>query len=109
MTCAIRWTHASIMAAMAFASTASHGTTLHLTTESAPPSSILKDGKVVGHATEKIREMMARAHVSIDIEMLPWQRAYNRALLNADTCVYDTARTAEREALFKWVGPVASA
>lgn len=85
----------------------SDATTLHLTTESAPPSSILKDGKVVGHASEKLELMMKRAGVTIDIEMLPWQRAYGLALRRADTCVYDTVRTPEREALFKWVGPIA--
>jgi polar amino acid transport system substrate-binding protein len=94
--------------ALALASDFACATHLHLTTESAPPSSILQDGKVVGHATEKIRVMMARAKVEIDIEMLPWQRAYSLARLRADTCVYDTTRTPEREALFKWVGPVAA-
>ncbi|MES2128121.1 MAG: ABC transporter substrate-binding protein [Pseudomonadota bacterium] len=84
-----------------------HAVHLHLTTESAPPSSILKDGVVIGHATEKIRMMMARAKVTVDIEMLPWQRAYQLALLHPDTCVYDTTRTPEREASFKWIGPIA--
>jgi polar amino acid transport system substrate-binding protein len=94
-------------AACLFATGGAHATTLHLKTESAPPSSILKDGQVIGHATEKIREMMARANVTVDVEMLPWQRAYSNALMQSDTCVYDTARTPEREPLFKWVGPIA--
>lgn len=85
-----------------------HATTLQLVTESAPPSAILKDGKVVGHATEKLQLMLKRAGVTAGpITMLPWQRAYNQALTRTDTCVYDTTRTPEREALFKWVGPIA--
>ncbi len=94
----------ALAAALPVPAAATH---LHLTTENAPPSAILKDGKVVGHATEKIALMMKRAGVTSDTEMLPWQRAYNQALMRADTCVYDTTRTPEREALFKWVGPVA--
>jgi polar amino acid transport system substrate-binding protein len=31
------------------------------------------------------------------------------ALTNTDTCVFVTTRTPEREALFKWVGPLGSA
>ena len=90
-----------------FAALPAHAIHLHLTTESAPPSSILKDGVVVGHATEKIRTMMARAKVTVDIDMLPWQRAYQLALRRPDTCVYDTTRTPEREASFHWIGPIA--
>ncbi|MES2300432.1 MAG: ABC transporter substrate-binding protein [Pseudomonadota bacterium] len=79
---------------------------LHVSTENVPPASILKDGKVVGRATEKIELMMARAGVAIDITMLPWQRAYSSAKLRQDGCVYPAARSPEREAMFKWVGPV---
>jgi polar amino acid transport system substrate-binding protein len=99
-----KWIALILVGALAGPSRATH---LHLTTESAPPSAILKDGKVIGHATEKIELMMRRAGVSVDIAMLPWQRAYGLALKRPDTCVYDTTRTPEREALFKWVGPVA--
>ncbi len=78
---------------------------LRLTTEHSPPDIMLSDGEVVGISTDKIRDMMKRAGVRYDIDLLPWKRAYASALEQPDTCVYSTTRTPEREALFKWVGP----
>ncbi len=79
---------------------------LHLLTE--PASTFMKDGVPVGPATDRLREMMVRAHITADIEIVPWARAYNSALTQAGSCAYSTTRTAEREPLFKWVGPIAS-
>ena len=62
-------------------------------------------GKVIGSATDKVREAMARSDIAYSIEMLPWKRAYTSALSRVDGCVYSTTRTPEREHLFKWVGP----
>lgn len=81
--------------------------TLHLTTEESPPYNMAEGGKIIGIGTDKVREIMARANLTYQIELLPWKRAYDSALHLADTCVYSTTRTAERESLFKWVGPVA--
>lgn len=78
---------------------------LYLTTEAAAPSSMPDGGRVVGVATDKIRVAMERAGVRYDITLLPWKRAYTEALQRHDACVYSTTRTAEREALFKWIGP----
>lgn len=81
---------------------------LRLTTETSPPFNMMEGDKIVGRATDMVREMADRAKVGITIEMLPWARAYNQALKESDTCVFTTTRTPEREALFKWVGPVGS-
>ena len=78
---------------------------LYITTEHSPPSSMLQNGEVVGSATEKVRELLARAGIDYTIDLLPWKRAYALAQQRADTCVYSTTRTPERESLFKWVGP----
>lgn len=78
---------------------------LYITTEVSAPSSMVDGGRVVGIATDKVREAMSRAGVAYTIEMLPWKRAYNAALQRPDACVYSTTRTPDREALFKWVGP----
>jgi polar amino acid transport system substrate-binding protein len=82
---------------------------LAITTELAPPASMLKDGKVVGSGTDKVREMMVRTRTPYTIELLPWKRAYAEALAGQRSCVYSTTRTPEREALFKWVGPTDAA
>ncbi len=81
---------------------------LHLTTEERPPTSMLVGGEVVGMATDRIRQMMARAQVAVDIRIFPWMRAYSMALSDPNTCVYATRRMPAREASFQWVGPVAT-
>lgn len=78
---------------------------LYLATEGAPGATTIP-GAPVNHASaDKVREIMARAGVDYTIEVLPWKRAYAAALERADACVFSTTRTAEREPLFKWVGP----
>ncbi|MES2017835.1 MAG: ABC transporter substrate-binding protein [Pseudomonadota bacterium] len=78
---------------------------LTITTEYSPPTSMQVDGKIIGSATEKVREAFARSGIAYTLELLPWKRAYTAASTRADTCVYSTTRTPERERLFKWVGP----
>jgi polar amino acid transport system substrate-binding protein len=78
---------------------------LYITTEHSPPASMNSSGRVVGTGTDKVREIMARTGTSYTIELLPWKRAYTAALSRPDACVFSTTRTAEREHLFKWVGP----
>ncbi len=81
---------------------------LQLMTENDPPHNMLKNGKVIGLATEKLEEAFKRAGVTQRIELMPWARAYRSALTRPDFCVFSTARTPQRESLFKWIGPVAA-
>lgn len=97
----------SACAGMAHAS--SQPPRLYLTTETSAPSSMLAHGRVVGIATDKLRSALARADVDYEIALLPWRRAYTAALKRPHTCVYSTSRTPEREALFKWIGPLDTA
>ena len=92
-------------ASAAPASESAAATRLYITTELSAPSSMLERGRVVGIATDKVREAMNRAGVGYTIHMLPWKRAYDAALQRPNACVYSTTRTPEREPLFKWVGP----
>lgn len=66
---------------------------------------MLEGKRVIGIATDKVREAMRRADIDYTIEILPWKRAYLVAQQRRDACVYSTSRTPDREALFKWVGP----
>ncbi|WP_338849408.1 ABC transporter substrate-binding protein [Massilia sp. W12] len=83
---------------------------LQLTTEEYPPFNMreLKSGAEVlsGVSVDKVRELMRRAQQSYQINLYPWTRAYQLALVHDDSCVFSTTRTPEREALFKWVGPL---
>ncbi|WP_290603890.1 transporter substrate-binding domain-containing protein [Janthinobacterium sp.] len=74
--------------------------------EHLPPSSMMEGNVVVGRETMKVREIMARAGIGYAIELLPWKRAYAQALREPDTCIFSTSRTQEREALFRWIGPL---
>ncbi len=81
---------------------------LVLTTEDYPPFNMQAQGshEIVGISTEKVREVMRRAREPFVIKLFPWNRAFQMGRSEARTCVYSTTRTAEREALFKWVGPL---
>ncbi|WP_374347599.1 substrate-binding periplasmic protein [Chitinimonas sp.] len=77
------------------------------TTEDYPPFNTKgSDGKVTGISSEIVQEALKRAGVSANIELLPWERALDMAKKQGDTCVYSAVRNAEREKLFKWVGPL---
>ena len=88
--------------------TVAPGPRLLLTTEEYPPMNYMgADGEIEGYATDLVREAAAKANIAIEIRLLPWKRAYHRALTEDGVCVYSAWRTPEREALFKWVGPLA--
>lgn len=79
---------------------------LRLLTEEAPPTSFLRDGQPDGYSVEVVRELIRRTGSHARIELLPWTRAYFLAKSEADTGLFAVVRTAEREALFQWVGPI---
>lgn len=80
---------------------------LRLLTESYPPYNMnTPKGVVTGLSTEIVREMMKRGGISYTIELQQWVWAFTNARDNPATCVYSTTRNEEREAQFKWVGPL---
>ena len=83
-------------------------TPLTLVTEDYPPFNMQQNGstEISGIATDKVRQLMQRAGEKYTLRLLPWSRAYQMGQRDPDTCVFSTTRTAEREALFKWVGPL---
>ena len=95
-----------LLAAALLVPAAAAGAGLRIVGEHLPPSSMMEGETVVGRETRKVREIMARAGISYSIELLPWKRAYAQALREADTCLFSTSRTQEREAQFRWIGPL---
>ncbi len=80
----------------------------HLMTENYPPFNYSgKDGRLTGFSTEVVRQLCRRVGHPGDIELLPWSRAYRRALKEENRILFSTARTEAREDLFRWVGPLA--
>lgn len=79
---------------------------LHLYTEEYPPINFSQNGQPSGLATEVVREIMRRTGQNAPIQVVPWARGYQQTLVRANTGLFVTMRTTEREAQFKWVGPL---
>lgn len=91
------------------ASLQSHAAPLDVLTEDYPPFNMQNDsGKIVGLSTEIVEELFKRAGVEYKLTLMPWKRAYEQTLSTPNTALFSTTRTPEREALFKWVGPLVS-
>ena len=87
---------------------------IHLLTENFPPYNMAVDGKnyardanIEGIAADIVREMFKRAEVGYTLTLrFPWERVYKTALETPGYGAFVMARLPEREALFKWVGPI---
>ncbi|SDZ15080.1 ABC transporter substrate-binding protein [Pseudomonas sp. NFIX28] len=90
------------------------GTSLVLLTENFPPYNMATNGKnfaqgenIHGIAVDIVREMFKRAGINYSLTLrFPWERIYKLALEQPGYGVFVMARLPEREALFKWVGPI---
>jgi polar amino acid transport system substrate-binding protein len=80
---------------------------LKLLTEENPPLNYTEGKKLTGMGTEVVQEMGRRAKIKLDFEVMAWNKAYEKAQADKETCLYSTARLANRENAFKWVGPIA--
>ncbi|AZE81751.1 ABC-type amino acid transport/signal transduction system, periplasmic component/domain [Pseudomonas orientalis] len=89
-------------------------TSLVLLTENFPPYNMAKNGKnfardenIEGIAVDIVRETFKRAGISYNLTLrFPWERIYKLALEKPGYGVFVMARLPDREALFKWVGPI---
>jgi len=80
---------------------------LVLATEEYPPYNMSDaKGQVTGIATEIVKALLDAAGYEYEIAIYPWARAIALARNQLNTCVYSMSRTPEREALYKWVGPL---
>ncbi len=77
-----------------------------LLTEELPPYSIKQSGAPSGAAVDIVSELFKRAGLQFTVKIVPWQRAYNGAIEEANTCVFPIQRNQEREVLFQWVSPL---
>jgi polar amino acid transport system substrate-binding protein len=98
-----------LLAAALLPSWARAGEPITLYTEDYPPFNWVDkaSGKVTGLSVDIVAELMRRAGVATaGPVLLPWARALRQTAATPDSCLYVTARTPEREAKFKWIGPV---
>ncbi len=80
---------------------------IHLFAQDSPPYSFAaENGTVVGRSTGIAREIARRLNGNVTIELVPWSEGYRQTSSESGTGLYPTVRTAEREPLFLWVGPI---
>lgn len=79
---------------------------LQLFTEEAPPMGFSLDGEPHGMSVEIVQALIKRTGHAAQIQVLPWTRAYHLAQRQANTAIFSTVRTPEREDKFQWVGPI---
>ena len=81
---------------------------LQLYTEEYPPVTFARAGKAAGLGTEVVEEIMRRLGTAAPIEVVPWARGYKQVTTLPNIGLFATTRTAEREKLFHWVGPISA-
>ena len=84
----------------------SYGKSFVVFTEPLAPVHYEKDGTIAGIATEIVEEMFKLAGYQPEIRMYPWKRAYYLVQKQKNQFIYTLNRTAKREQLFKWIGPI---
>lgn len=83
---------------------------LTLVTEQYPPYNFEEDGQLKGISIDYLLAALDRAGSGLsksDIRLMPWAKGYDLALNRANTLLFATTRTKDREDLFKWAGPIA--
>ncbi len=80
---------------------------LTILTEDSPPGSFIDEsGELKGLSVDIVKEIMKRLDMDNRIKVLPWARSYRMLIKEPDIMLFSTTRTAQRESLFKWVGPL---
>lgn len=83
------------------------GQSLRIYTEISPPNQFLDaHGKLSGFTVELAHEIQKRVGNHDPIEVVPWVRAYNELESEPNVVLFSVARSAKRNPLFQWVGPI---
>ncbi len=75
--------------------------------DDAPMQFKAPDGTLSGMTVEIVREIQTRVSNTDPIEMVPWARGLNALNTEPNTVLFSMGRTAERNDLYQWVGPIA--
>ena len=80
-------------------------------TETYPPYNFSDNNILRGIAVDLLvlaSQQTAQPVQRSQIRLMPWARSYRTVLKKPNHVLFSTTRTAEREKLFKWAGPIAS-
>lgn len=75
-------------------------------TEEWAPYNYLENNRLTGMTTEIVQAIMALTGDDFPIEVLPSMRSSRVLKTRPKTILYSMFRTAEREPLYKWIGPI---
>ncbi len=78
-------------------------------TENFPPYNYPYENSVTGICTDILREVLKHQDISYsvdDIKLMTWSGAYRTVQERKNTMLFSMSRTAEREEMFVWIGPV---
>ncbi len=96
-----------ILVAVALLCASTQASSLTFLTEENPPLNFTRDGKLVGLSTAVVRELARRSELAVDVRLVAWKEAFERAQTEASVCAFSTARLPARNSMFQWVGPIA--
>lgn len=66
------------------------------------------EGKLTGFTVELVEEIQRRVGDNSPIQVVPWARGLEMLNRGSNTFLFTMARTADRENLYQWIGPIAS-
>lgn len=79
---------------------------LTILVEHNPPHNFArKSGEIAGRSSEVVKRLMDITGIPHRYQMLPWRRAFQRAQVEDNTCLFSVNETDDRKPLFQWVGP----
>lgn len=81
---------------------------LQVLCEPLPPMSYEQDGVARGLATEVVQAVLGMARYRANIQVMPWNRAYQKLQSEPRVILYPIAQTAARlkTQKFHWIGPI---
>ncbi|MBV7574465.1 transporter substrate-binding domain-containing protein [Pseudomonas sp. PDM32] len=79
---------------------------LNLLTDNHPPLHFQQGGEMVGFDVDVVRALTERTGDRANVQQLPLLRALHIARSEPATGVFTVLRTAERDGLYQWVGPL---
>jgi len=85
-----------------------HAVELQILADENRPLSFSENGQAKGLGVDVAQEIQRRTGNKNAIEIQPWPRAYRAVSSEPNVAVFAMARTAAREELFQWVGPISA-
>ncbi len=80
----------------------------HFITEQYKPFNYTQNGTLTGLSPETLRVICENLDIPFEVDVLPWEQGYSRALQEDNAVLFATILNKTRKDLFKWAGPIAS-